>query len=170
MGETLLFCFLFALITGGFLAFHFTPGDGLTVYDGAYEPLRGTPMSDAYASILRISFDVDGGLRMRQLHHKSLFVLILGVCVWVVLARHRYAIAAVALCVAGGIAGYASADDVLSAYVAGTIWWYALHLVLALAMIAVLVKASLWEAARQPRTLGLMALALCIALLMIWWI
>ena len=39
------------------------------VYDGAYAPLRGIEMSAAYASTLDISFDVRGGLFMRQLHH-----------------------------------------------------------------------------------------------------
>ena len=39
------------------------------VYDGSYTPLRGVHMSAAYASSLDISFDVRGGLVMRQMHH-----------------------------------------------------------------------------------------------------
>lgn len=39
------------------------------IYNGSYAPLRGTPMSAAYASTLDISFDVRGGLIMRQMHH-----------------------------------------------------------------------------------------------------
>jgi ubiquinol-cytochrome c reductase cytochrome b subunit len=39
------------------------------VYHGAYTPLRGVRMSEAYASTLNISFDVRGGLLMRQIHH-----------------------------------------------------------------------------------------------------
>ena len=38
-------------------------------YDGAYPALRGTEMSAAYASSLHLSFEVRGGLFMRQMHH-----------------------------------------------------------------------------------------------------
>jgi ubiquinol-cytochrome c reductase cytochrome b subunit len=39
------------------------------VYHGTYSQLRGVRMSEAYASTLNISFDVRGGLLMRQIHH-----------------------------------------------------------------------------------------------------
>ena len=39
------------------------------VYNGSYAPLRGIEMSAAYDSPLDISFDVRGGLIMRQMHH-----------------------------------------------------------------------------------------------------
>ena len=42
---------------------------GEVVYDGSYDQLRGVTMSEAYASTLNISFDVRGGLLMRQMHH-----------------------------------------------------------------------------------------------------
>jgi ubiquinol-cytochrome c reductase cytochrome b subunit len=38
-------------------------------YQGSYSLLKGLHMSDAYASTLDISFDVRGGLLMRQIHH-----------------------------------------------------------------------------------------------------
>jgi ubiquinol-cytochrome c reductase cytochrome b subunit len=38
-------------------------------YEGSYTALRGTEMSAAYASSLDLSFDVRGGLLMRQMHH-----------------------------------------------------------------------------------------------------
>ena len=38
-------------------------------YDGVYQPLRGVEMSKAYASTLDISFEVRGGLFVRQIHH-----------------------------------------------------------------------------------------------------
>ena len=38
-------------------------------YHGSYMKLNGIKMSEAYASTLRISFDVRGGLLMRQIHH-----------------------------------------------------------------------------------------------------
>jgi ubiquinol-cytochrome c reductase cytochrome b subunit len=39
------------------------------IYEGSYAPLRGVEMSAAYDSALALSFDVRGGLFMRQLHH-----------------------------------------------------------------------------------------------------
>ena len=39
------------------------------VYHGSYHSLNGVRMSEAYASTLNISFDVRGGLLMRQIHH-----------------------------------------------------------------------------------------------------
>lgn len=170
VGETLIFCFLFALITGGFLAYHFVPGDDVVIYDGSYTPLQGVQMSQAYESALRIGLDVDGGMLLRQLHHKSLYVLILGVVIWVLLARHRYAIISLGLCVVGGVTGYASVDDLLSKYIPGTTWIYVLHLLVALGMAAALVKASRLEAATQPRTVGLVFLAGCIAFVTIYWL
>ena len=38
-------------------------------YEGSYDQLRGIAMSEAMASTLNISFDVRGGLLMRQMHH-----------------------------------------------------------------------------------------------------
>ncbi|MBD4564241.1 ubiquinol-cytochrome c reductase cytochrome b subunit, partial [Xanthomonas citri pv. citri] len=54
---------------GAFLTLFFDPSMSEVVYEGAYAPLRGIEMSAAYASTLDISFDVRGGLFMRQLHH-----------------------------------------------------------------------------------------------------
>jgi len=47
-----------------------------TTYNGSYQQLRGLPMSAAYASTLHISFDVRGGLLMRQMHHWSAMLFI----------------------------------------------------------------------------------------------
>ena len=38
-------------------------------YNGVYQPLRGVQMSRAYESTLDISFEVRGGLFVRQIHH-----------------------------------------------------------------------------------------------------
>ncbi|GAC1413754.1 MAG: cytochrome bc complex cytochrome b subunit [Mycobacterium sp.] len=38
-------------------------------YNGVYQPLRGIEMSKAFASTLDISFEVRGGLFVRQVHH-----------------------------------------------------------------------------------------------------
>ena len=39
------------------------------IYDGAYAPLNGVEMSRAYETALQISFEVRGGLFIRQVHH-----------------------------------------------------------------------------------------------------
>jgi ubiquinol-cytochrome c reductase cytochrome b subunit len=57
------------LLTGTFLTLFFDPSMQETTYDGSYSRLRGVSMSRAYASSLDISFDVRGGLIMRQIHH-----------------------------------------------------------------------------------------------------
>jgi ubiquinol-cytochrome c reductase cytochrome b subunit len=45
-------------------------------YEGSYEPLEGVHMSAAYASTLHISFDVRGGLLMRQIHHWAALIFL----------------------------------------------------------------------------------------------
>jgi len=47
-----------------------------SAYQGTYAQLRGVPMSDAYASTLRISFDVRGGLLVRQMHHWAAMIFV----------------------------------------------------------------------------------------------
>ena len=58
LGEIALYCFVILVLTGTFLAFFFEPSTREVVYNGAYRPLDGTTMSQAYASVLRISFEV----------------------------------------------------------------------------------------------------------------
>ena len=69
LGEIALFSFIVVLLTGVYLTFFFDPSLKEVTYDGSYAPLRGTHMSAAYATALDISFDVRGGLIMRQMHH-----------------------------------------------------------------------------------------------------
>lgn len=69
LGEIALWSFVVLLLTGVFLTLWFTPSMGEVQYNGSYEQLRGIHMSEAYASSLRLSFDVRGGLLMRQMHH-----------------------------------------------------------------------------------------------------
>ncbi|MFC0533848.1 cytochrome bc1 complex cytochrome b subunit [Phytohabitans kaempferiae] len=71
LGEIALFSFIILLLTGTFLTFFYDPSLTVVTYDGSYAPLRGTHMSQAYASTLNLSFDVRGGLIMRQMHHWS---------------------------------------------------------------------------------------------------
>src|ERR1700750_2098586 len=66
LGEIALYSFIVLLLSGIFLALFFDPSLAETVYDGSYTPLRGVEMSQAYNTALHLSFDVRGGLFMRQ--------------------------------------------------------------------------------------------------------
>jgi ubiquinol-cytochrome c reductase cytochrome b subunit len=76
LGEIALWSFVVLLLTGVFLTLWFTPSMGEVQYNGTYEQLRGIHMSEAFASTLRISFDVRGGLLMRQMHHWSAMLFV----------------------------------------------------------------------------------------------
>jgi ubiquinol-cytochrome c reductase cytochrome b subunit len=76
LGEIALWSFIILLLTGVFLTLWFTPSMGDTTYQGSYDQLRGIQMSEAYASTLKISFDVRGGLLMRQMHHWAAMLFI----------------------------------------------------------------------------------------------
>ena len=69
LGEVVLYSFIILLLSGTFLTFWFDPSMKEVEYEGSYAPLSGLKMSAAYASTLHISFDVRGGLLMRQIHH-----------------------------------------------------------------------------------------------------
>ncbi|MBW8480857.1 cytochrome bc1 complex cytochrome b subunit [Actinomadura parmotrematis] len=69
LGEIALYCFIILLLTGTFLTLWFKPSMTEVIYDGSYTKLDGVKMSEAYASTLHITFDVRGGLLMRQIHH-----------------------------------------------------------------------------------------------------
>ena len=69
LGEIALWSFVVLLLTGTFLTLWYKPSMGEVVYNGSYDQLRGVSMSEAYSSTLHISFDVRGGLLLRQMHH-----------------------------------------------------------------------------------------------------
>lgn len=76
LGEVALYSFLVLLLSGTFLTFFFQPAMTEVVYDGVYAPLKGAHMSIAYASSLDITFEVRGGLLMRQVHHWSALLFV----------------------------------------------------------------------------------------------
>jgi ubiquinol-cytochrome c reductase cytochrome b subunit len=76
LGEIALWSFVVLLLSGVFLTFWFVPSMSEVQYNGTYEQLRGIHMSEAYASTLKISFDVRGGLLMRQMHHWAAMIFI----------------------------------------------------------------------------------------------
>jgi ubiquinol-cytochrome c reductase cytochrome b subunit len=69
LGEIALFSFIILLLTGTFLTLFFDPSMKEVAYNGSYTALRGVEMSAAYESSLHLSFEVRGGLFMRQMHH-----------------------------------------------------------------------------------------------------
>jgi ubiquinol-cytochrome c reductase cytochrome b subunit len=85
LGEIALYSFIVLLITGVYLTLFFDPSMAEIIYDGAYQPLRGVEMSKAYASTLDISFEVRGGLFVRQIHHWA--ALLFAAAIMVHLAR-----------------------------------------------------------------------------------
>jgi len=80
LGEVALYSFVIILLSGSFLTFFYQASMVPMDYEGSYAPLKGIEMSAAMASSLDISFDIRGGLLMRQVHHWAalLFVAAIG--------------------------------------------------------------------------------------------
>ncbi|KIF06416.1 ubiquinol-cytochrome c reductase cytochrome b subunit [Streptomyces sp. RSD-27] len=126
LGELALYSFAVLLLTGVYLSFFFDPSMSESVYRGSYAPLRGVRMSQAYLSTLRISFDVRGGLLIRQVHHWAAIVFLaaigahlLRVFLTGAFRRPRelnwtIGVTLFALATLEGFAGYSLPDDLLS--------------------------------------------------------
>jgi ubiquinol-cytochrome c reductase cytochrome b subunit len=69
LGEISLYSFVILLATGVFLSLYYVPSTQQVIYHGSYTPLNGQWVSEAYKSTVSISFDVRGGLLVRQMHH-----------------------------------------------------------------------------------------------------
>jgi ubiquinol-cytochrome c reductase cytochrome b subunit len=125
-GELALYSFVVLLVTGIYLTLFFEGSQEEVVYAGSYEPLQGVEVSAAYESVLRISFDVKGGLLIRQMHHWAALIFIGAVALH--LARVFFTGAfrrprelnwvvgflLLLLALAGGFTGYSLPDDLLS--------------------------------------------------------
>ncbi|MGN6751272.1 MAG: cytochrome bc1 complex cytochrome b subunit [Intrasporangium sp.] len=81
LGEIAMYSMIICLLTGVFLTFWFVPSQSQVVYDGSYIPLQGVTVSDAYRSTLNISFDIRGGLLIRQIHHWAALIFVVSVFV-----------------------------------------------------------------------------------------
>ncbi|MGW3495043.1 cytochrome bc1 complex cytochrome b subunit [Streptomyces sp. NPDC001020] len=81
LGEVCLYSFLVLILTGIYLTLFFEPSSAEVVYHGSYGPLNGVIMTRAYESTLHISFDVRGGLLIRQIHHWAALVFVAGMLV-----------------------------------------------------------------------------------------
>lgn len=126
LGEIALFSFILLLLSGVFLTLWFKPSMVHVVYEGAYTPLRGVGMSEAFASTLDISFEVRGGLLMRQVHHWAALLFFAAMCTHMLRIfftgafrkpREMNWLIGVTLLVLGlaaGFTGYSLPDDLLS--------------------------------------------------------
>ncbi|MFD0855473.1 cytochrome bc complex cytochrome b subunit, partial [Actinomadura adrarensis] len=126
LGEIALYSFVVLVLTGIFLTFFFKPSGAPVHYDGSYVPLRGLRMSEAYESTLHLTFDVRGGLLMRQIHHWAAVVFVAAICVHLLRIFFTGAfrkprevnwligVTLFALAMAEGFAGYSLPDDLLS--------------------------------------------------------
>ncbi|MFG3658949.1 cytochrome bc complex cytochrome b subunit [Streptomyces sp. NPDC047706] len=81
LGEVCLYSFLVLILTGVYLTLFFEPSSAEVVYEGSYTPLNGIVMTRAFESTLEISFDVRGGLLIRQIHHWAALVFVAGMLV-----------------------------------------------------------------------------------------
>ncbi|MFF9126928.1 cytochrome bc complex cytochrome b subunit [Streptomyces sp. NPDC014889] len=126
LGEIALYSLLVLVLTGVWLTLFFHPGMREVVYAGSYAPLRGVPMSEAFDSTLRISFDIRGGLLLRQTHHWAALVFVAAIGAHLLrifftgaFRRPReinwvIGVTLFALSIAEGFAGYSLPDDLLS--------------------------------------------------------
>ncbi|MGW1888088.1 cytochrome bc1 complex cytochrome b subunit [Streptomyces sp. NPDC001970] len=76
LGEIALYSFIIIILTGVYLTLFFHPSMNEVEYHGSYVPMQGVLMSEAYASTLEISFDVRGGLLIRQIHHWAALIFL----------------------------------------------------------------------------------------------
>jgi len=126
LGEIALYSFVILLLSGTFLSFWFDPSMQHVKYEGSYQPLKDVEMSAAYASALHISFDVRGGLLMRQIHHWAALIFMAAIVVHLMRVFFTGAfrkprefnwilgIALLTLGIVEGFLGYSLPDDLLS--------------------------------------------------------
>lgn len=126
LGEIALYSFIVVLLTGTYLTLFFKPSMAEVLYEGSYVPLQGVYISEAYASTLNISFDIRGGLLIRQMHHWSALIFVAAVAVHMFRVFFTGAfrkprefnwlvgVGLTVLALAAGFTGYSLPDDLLS--------------------------------------------------------
>src|SRR5215218_8782414 len=126
LGEIALYSFLILLLSGTYLTFFFDASMREVVYEGSYAPLRGVEVSAAYDSALQLSFDVRGGLFMRQLHHWAALLFVASIVIHLLrifftgaYRRPRetnwlIGVVLLVLSLLMGVTGYSLPDDLLS--------------------------------------------------------
>lgn len=125
-GVVALACLGVITVTGAALMFHYTPSSATVVYEGAYPTLHGAEVSKAFASTMHVSFEVPGGLALRQAHHWAALLLPAALLAQLLVTfftgafrRPRRAgwvllFLLLIAALAGGWSGYALPDDMLS--------------------------------------------------------
>ncbi|MEV6108062.1 cytochrome b N-terminal domain-containing protein [Streptomyces sp. NPDC051940] len=137
LGEIALYSFVIVLVTGVYLSLYFDPSMAQVEYQGSYAPLRGQLVSRAFDSTMHISFEVRGGLLIRQAHHWSALVFVGAIMAHMMrvfftggFRKPRelnwvFGFLLLLLAMVGGLTGYDLPDDLLSgtglAVVNGTI-------------------------------------------------
>lgn len=113
-------------VTGVMLMFVYVPSSEPVTYRGEYAPLVGVEVSRAFDSVMRLSFDVPGGLMLRQLHHWAALLVPASIMLQLLVSfftgafrrpRRGSWLALFLLLIAvlaGGWSGYALPDDALS--------------------------------------------------------
>lgn len=126
LGEVALYCFIVLIVTGTYLTFFFHASLERVVYNGSYVPLDGAHVSEAYRSVLHVSFDVQNGLLIRQIHHWAALVFIAAIVIHLcrifftgAFRRPRelnwyIGLTLLLLSIVNGFAGYSLPDDLLS--------------------------------------------------------
>ena len=126
LGEIALYSFVVLVATGIFLALYYTPSDTQVIYHGSYALLNGEQMSEAYRSVLDISFDVPAGLLIRQVHHWAADVFIAAIVLHLMRIfftgayrkprdlNYYIGLTMLMLAILEGFAGYSLVDDLLS--------------------------------------------------------
>lgn len=126
LGEVALYSFLILLLSGVYLTLFFDASMGETVYNGAYDKLRGVPMSLAFKSTMDLSFEVRGGLLVRQIHHWAALIFLWSMMLHMMRifftggfrkpreANWLIGVLLLVLGMAEGFLGYSLPDDLLS--------------------------------------------------------
>jgi ubiquinol-cytochrome c reductase cytochrome b subunit len=126
LGEIALYAFVVLVGTGIFLTLYYIPGDSQVIYHGSYALLQGAQMSEAYRSVIDLSFSVPAGLLFRQVHHwaADVFVaaIVLHLCRIFFTGAYRkprdlnyyIGLTMLMLAILEGFAGYSLVDDLLS--------------------------------------------------------
>lgn len=126
LGEIALYSFVVLLLTGIFLTIWFKPSMAEIEYDGSYQLLKGLPVSEAFASTLNISFDIRGGLLVRQVHHWAAMLFIAAAMAHMLRVFFTGAfrkprevnwligVGLLSMSLVAGFAGYSLPDDLLS--------------------------------------------------------
>jgi ubiquinol-cytochrome c reductase cytochrome b subunit len=126
LGEIALYSFLVLVVTGVFLALYYIPSSTQVIYHGSYSLLRGQEMSEAYRSVLDLSFGVPAGLLLRQVHHWAANVFLASIVVHLMRIfftgayrkprdfNYYVGLTMLLLAVLEGFLGYSLVDDLLS--------------------------------------------------------